>query len=480
MKKLQRTSLGLAALAIVAALPAGAQTSPITVQAESMKLTSYVVETGRIKLSAANGSASVPFSGATGTYDIQVFVIAESDGQSKLDLFKDATKLGSYTYPLANASATYTLKGVSLTKGQTIRLDGHANGGAWARVDKIVFTPASGGSTSAPADTTNACANPSGGYEGFAKDTTGGYGKAVYHVKNLNDSGSGSLRDALSAGNRCVVFDVGGTISLASNLVVRGANVTIDGLTAPSPGITLKNKTLIMQGASGAHNIVVRGIRSRGTPLGEDAIRVYGASNIVLDRLSVSGFGDGAIDITEKSRNVAIQWSILGDGNKAHNFPSLIKYDAARISVHHNLYVNSDNRNPHCGRSDVAKSLPTEIVCDVRNNLIWNFTGKGTEVRTYGTANVINNYYYTPSSSVAGNSIYVREGGSAYVSGNYSKNGVSVNSMGNRSTPYSATAPTTTDAHTAARQVIANAGARGPRFGLDAKDQAYMKSISID
>jgi pectate lyase len=323
----------------------------------------------------------------------------------------------------------------------------------------------------------NACANPSSGYEGFGRNTTGGAGQPVYRVTNLNDSGSGSLRDALSRGNRCVVFDVGGTISLSSNLMVKGANVTIDGLTAPSPGITLKGRTLVMQGSSGAGNIVVRGIRSRGTPSGEDAIRVYNASNIVIDRVSVSGFGDGAVDVTEKARDVTIQWSILGNGNPSHNFSNLIGYDASRVTVHHNLYLNSDDRNPYCGRNG-ASSLSPETVCDVRNNLIWNYV-RGTAVRAYGTANVVNNYYYTKKDTSAARTVFLDTGASAHVSGNISKNGWNVNGNGNRSSPFAAIAPATTDALTAAKQVVAQAGARGPRFGLDAADQAYIGSISL-
>jgi hypothetical protein len=344
---------------------------------------------------------------------------------------------------------------------------------------QIAVNVKNGSTSSTPSDpVASGCANPSGGYEGFGRNTTGGAGQPVYRVTNLNDSGSGSLRDALSQGNRCVVFDVGGKISLSSNLLVKGANVTIDGLTAPSPGITLSNSTLVMQGSSGARNVVLRGIRVRGTPVGADAIRVYGTSNVVIDRVSASGAGDGALDVTENSRDVTIQWSILGNGGTSHNV-SLIKYETARVTVHHNLYINSENRSPHCGRSDTATSLPAEVVCDVRNNLVWNYY-KGTEVRTYGTANVVNNYYYTNNTaSSAARTIYKAEGGVAYVSGNHSRNGWSVNSS-DRSTPFAAVVPTTTDAITAAREVVAKAGARGPRFGLDAADQSYLGQISLD
>ncbi len=59
----------------------------------------------------------------------------------------------------------------------------------------------------------------------------------IYHVENLNDSGPGSLRDAVSIGNRIIVFDVAGTINLTKGLTLKAPNITILGQTSPGDGI---------------------------------------------------------------------------------------------------------------------------------------------------------------------------------------------------------------------------------------------------
>src|SRR4051794_16483664 len=92
------------------------------------------------------------------------------------------------------------------------------------------------------------------GAEGFGAAVTGGRGGAVYHVINLNDSGQGSFRDAVSQPNRTVVFDVGGVIRMASNISVSN-NITIAGQTAPGEGICLYGNQVTF---SNRDNIIVR------------------------------------------------------------------------------------------------------------------------------------------------------------------------------------------------------------------------------
>ena len=71
--------------------------------------------------------------------------------------------------------------------------------------------------------------------QGFGAMTQGGSGGVIFVVSNLNDSGPGSLRDALSRGHRSIQFRTGGEITLKSRLYVEGAYITLDGFSAPRP-----------------------------------------------------------------------------------------------------------------------------------------------------------------------------------------------------------------------------------------------------
>ena len=96
------------------------------------------------------------------------------------------------------------------------------------------------------------------GAEGHGRYVTGGRGGKVIHVTNLNDKGTGSFRAAVTGNSKkIIVFDVAGVIPLASDLTI-GANTTILGQTAPSPGITLRYYTVRPE-----DNCIIRFIRLR-------------------------------------------------------------------------------------------------------------------------------------------------------------------------------------------------------------------------
>lgn len=95
------------------------------------------------------------------------------------------------------------------------------------------------------------------GAEGHGRYVTGGRGGKVIHVTNLNDSGTGSFREAVKSGKRIIVFDVAGVIALKSDLKFAD-NITILGQTAPSPGITLRYYTV-----QPGNNNIIRFLRIR-------------------------------------------------------------------------------------------------------------------------------------------------------------------------------------------------------------------------
>jgi pectate lyase len=309
--------------------------------------------------------------------------------------------------------------------------------------------------------------------QGFGANTAGGEGQPFYYVTNLNDSGGGSLRDALSSGNRSIVFDVGGEIVLSSEIDVKGAFITIDGFTAPSP-VTLVNDGLIIAGEKGAHDVIVRGIRVQNAKGDSITIR-DGAYNVVIDHISSRGATDGGIDITRGAHDITVQWSILAQNGPDHNFLSLVEYQARRVTFHHNLFVKGQSRSPQSGWDNTLATTPQEIVSDIRNNLIWDFSDYGTVITNNTKANVVNNFYYSSRQPGAARALYLAQGSEVYADGNHSQNGANVDSQGNQLAPFLGVPVDITDACTAAQQVVADAGVT-PR---DPADEQHLSQISL-
>ena len=151
------------------------------------------------------------------------------------------------------------------------------------------------------------------GAEGHGRYVTGGRGGKVIHVTNLNDSGTGSLRAAVSgSAKKIIVFDVGGVIALKSNLSI-GANTTIAGQTAPTPGITLRYYTV----RPDANNVIIRFIRIRrgeekDVDDGADAIWTRERTGMILDHCSFSWSIDEIASFYDMN-NYTMQWCTLGE-----------------------------------------------------------------------------------------------------------------------------------------------------------------------
>ena len=135
--------------------------------------------------------------------------------------------------------------------------------------------------------------------EGAGAMSSGGRGGRVIRVTNLNDSGEGSLRQALqTSGARTIIFRVAGIINLRSPIFVRSehSNLTIAGQSAPDGGITITGDRIILD--RGFDNAIIRYIRFRGgITTRNDSFEGHGITNVIFDHCSASFAGDEAMSI---------------------------------------------------------------------------------------------------------------------------------------------------------------------------------------
>lgn len=243
---------------------------------------------------------------------------------------------------------------------------------------------------------------------GYGKPTVGGRGGSIRRVTNLNDSGPGSLRAALEAsGRRIVRFEVGGLISLRSEIKIKDPYVTIAGETAPRP-VVIRNEALLVR----THDVIIRHIRLRpgdrmtSTPSETDALTINGSQqpvyNVVVNHVSmVWGPDIGGLAVLGDVRRVTIQNSIMGEGlylsrhpegtgsqgghSHAANITQLNRGSPApqRITFWHNLFTTSATRIP---RFQGARCM------DVVNNVIFNW-GDHSAHGNPRSLNLVANWY---------------------------------------------------------------------------------------
>ena len=250
------------------------------------------------------------------------------------------------------------------------------------------------------------------GAEGHGRYVTGGRGGKVIHVTNLNDKGTGSFRAAVTGNSKkIIVFDVAGVIPLASDLTI-GANTTILGQTAPSPGITLRYYTVRPE-----DNCIIRFIRlRRGQEKdindGADATWQRNKTGIIFDHCSFSWSIDEVASFYDNN-NFTMQWCTVaesltnpGHSKGAHGYGGI--WGGKLASFHHNFVGHLMNRGPRFNGArygwtgytsnkdyDTYKwenPVQAENV-DFRNCVMYNAQGTCYGGPGGGQINIVNNYF---------------------------------------------------------------------------------------
>lgn len=312
----------------------------------------------------------------------------------------------------------------------------------------------------------------------------GGLDGETYVVTNLDDSGPGSFRDAVTGSNRYITFAVGGTINLQSQIRLGSTHhITVDATTAPPPGITLDyggGNILLLDETDPdvTHDVIFRNLRFINDQVnggdcfaigGEEGNPNRGTYNIIVDHCSFRHAFDGNLDIADYAHNVTVQWCILAENTKNQ----IIREGAYDISVHHNLYFDYHERGP------AVKQQRGAGVVDVVNNVNYAWNNEGQEWvgmdQDPGEGNTVKCVFVPDGGSDVTRSINFQSGNEGYSTGHLFFGGSRTSGTPGQNSRYAAPPISTeTSADQALVAVLAEAGAQ-PR---DAADAGYVAVVN--
>ncbi len=259
--------------------------------------------------------------------------------------------------------------------------------------------------------------------EGYGANALGGRGGRIIEVTSLADNGPGTLREAINAsGPRIIIFRVAGYIDLTTPIRITNSFLTIAGQTAPGDGICLRmapgnaegiGGLLLVPNSAGIRDVVIRYLKFRqGWTLtykghGARPLNVYfrRGRDVILDHISSQWTRDNLLTISlgsnatenESISNFTIQKSLFGESEEGHstgmNIQGTTNSDrgacfytgqwVSRISIHRNLFMSSDHRNPRLNTNEIK----------VTNNVIYNWGNRAGESAHAAEVDYIGNYY---------------------------------------------------------------------------------------
>jgi pectate lyase len=334
------------------------------------------------------------------------------------------------------------------------------------------------------------------GAQGYGASAAGGHDGRKIFVTNLNDSGPGSLRSAVTAsGPRNVVFRVGGSIALQSTLNIRNPYLTVDGSNAPGHGIMLRDHGIVVR----THDVILRQFRIRigdqdvhrsdlniryDAGDGEYALDfIDGAHDDLADHLSLSWATNKILSTTKLSDRITIQWCILSESLNidGHGYASLA--GGNRVTWHHNLFAHNFSRNPR---------FQGAVDADFRNNVVYDWGEKST-YGEFDRLNFVGNYF-KPGPSTVQKPLLFHDGlafvapGSLFFMGNILEGDAKVSAKNWKgsafyfdrkrlaaSAPFPAPAITHDTALEAFHKVLAGSGATRPH--RDAVDDRIVREV---
>lgn len=179
------------------------------------------------------------------------------------------------------------------------------------------------------------------GAEGFGRFACGGRGGSVYHVTNLDDSGAGSFRDAVSMPGRTIVFDVAGVINIKTKIAAQ-PRITVAGQTAPGEGIVVYGT-----GVGFADSSIIRYVRFRGginMARGACTVTADNAKDVIFDHVTVE-WGRWDNFHIKGTSNITLQYCLIGEPIDPQRFGALFE-DPHNVTVHHCLWIDNHSRNP--------------------------------------------------------------------------------------------------------------------------------------
>jgi hypothetical protein len=206
------------------------------------------------------------------------------------------------------------------------------------------------------------------------------------------------------------VFDVGGTITLTSYISINKPFITVDGLTAPAPGITLTDSVYVKDAAliphNDTHDVIVRGVRINKDAdggqwalaclqgfTGERDSTTRPPYNIVFSQISIGGAMDDQLAITQGCNNVTVDRVAFFNARGGQN--ALFDGQAVKISVHRSFFGSDSYRNPqvqfHLDGGEFR--APQDVQADIRNNLVFMRHTYGISFWRGGKGNVVNSVF---------------------------------------------------------------------------------------